>query len=116
MKIKTKKTMNLPQLIEYAWDNDVKGENFPIDQNEGAGIYIATNSDFVMTNADYIRYNNTFTVEVEEEIDEDTVLPRILVKTNYDDTAKEYNNSMINEFVPIYCSFTNYNLNIKIFS
>ena len=77
MKIKTKKQLNLPQLIEYVWDNDVKGENFPTDQNEEAGIYFATNSDFMMNNADYIRYNNTFTVEVEEEITEDTVIEKL---------------------------------------
>lgn len=26
MKIKTKKTMSLPQLIEWGWDNDVRGK------------------------------------------------------------------------------------------
>ncbi|OLF32235.1 hypothetical protein [Staphylococcus sp. 47.1] len=72
MKIKTKKTMNLPQLIEWVWDNDVRGQLFPTDQNQEAGIYIATNRDFMMSNADYIKYSNTFTVEVEEEITEDT--------------------------------------------
>lgn len=74
MKIKTKKQLNLPQLIEWAWDNNVKGEFFSIDKNEESGIYFATNNDFMMKNADYIRYNNTFTVEVDEEIDEDTKL------------------------------------------
>ena len=78
MKIKRKVQKNLPQLIEWAWKNDVKGENFPTDQNEEAGIYFATNSDFMMNNADYIRYNNTFTVEVEEEITEDTPLSMII--------------------------------------
>ncbi len=28
MKIKTKKQMTLPQLIEWAWDNDVKDKYF----------------------------------------------------------------------------------------
>ena len=77
MKIKRKVQKNLPQLIEWAWKNDVKGENFPTDQNEEAGIYFATNSDFMMNNADYIRYNNTFTVTTEEEITEDTELDLI---------------------------------------
>lgn len=81
MKIKTKKQLNLPQLIEWAWKNDVKGENFPTDQNEEAGIYFATNSDFMMNNADYIRYNNTFTVEVDEEITEDTFFKHLIKVT-----------------------------------
>ncbi|WMM14414.1 hypothetical protein [Staphylococcus saprophyticus] len=28
MKIKTKKQLNLPQLIEWAWDNNVKNERY----------------------------------------------------------------------------------------
>lgn len=28
MKIKTKKQLNLPQLIEWAWDNDVRDLSF----------------------------------------------------------------------------------------
>lgn len=78
VKIKRKVEKNLPQLIEWAWENDVKGETFPIDQNEEAGIYFATNNDFMMNNADYIRYNNTFTVTTEEEITEDTVIPKLM--------------------------------------
>lgn len=84
MKIKRKVQKTLPQLIEWAWDNDVKGENFPTDQNEEAGIYFATNSDFMMNNADYIRYNNTFTVEVEEEITEDTEFKSMVELTTDD--------------------------------
>ena len=78
MKIKRKVQKTLPQLIEWAWENNVKGEFFPIDQNEESGIYFATNNDFMMKNADFIRYDNTFTVEVEEEITEDTVIPKLM--------------------------------------
>ncbi|MGI2311038.1 hypothetical protein [Staphylococcus cohnii] len=78
VKIKQKKTMNLPQLIEWAWDNDVRGKMFPTDQNQEVGIYIATNRDFMMSNADYIKYSNTFKVEVEEEITLTTPLPAML--------------------------------------
>lgn len=88
MIIKQKKQLNLPQLIEWAWDNGVKGENFPTDQNEEAGIYFATNRDFMMNNADFIRYNNTFTVEVEEVVDEDTVFNYLLL------TYKNYNDKI----------------------
>ena len=83
VKIKRKVEKNLPQLIEWAWNNDVKGEIFTIDQNEESGIYFATNSDFMMNNADYIRYNNTFTVEVEETVTEDTVIPNMLLRGRY---------------------------------
>lgn len=96
MKIKRKVQKTLPQLIEWAWKNDVKGENFPTDQNEEAGIYFATNSDFMMNNADYIRYNNTFTVEVEEEITEDTRFKR-LVCINDNDRTVPFSNFTIRE-------------------
>jgi len=88
MKIKTKKQLNLPQLIEWAWENDVRGQLFPTDQNQEAGIYIATNRDLMMNNADYIKYNNTFTVEVEEEITEDTHLDYLYVLTDAKDVHR----------------------------
>lgn len=103
MKIKTKKQLNLPQLIEWAWDNNVKGEFFSIDKNEESGIYFATNNDFMMKNADYIRYNNTFTVEVDEEITEDTVIPKLMTtfkKTNLE-RGIGYQRVRIDENYPI---------------
>ena len=96
VKIKRKVEKNLPQLIEWAWNNDVKGEIFPIDQNEESGIYFATNSDFMMNNADYIRYNNTFTVEVEETVTEDTVIPKMLVIGRFDGYEEVYNRKLNN--------------------
>ncbi|OOO71647.1 hypothetical protein [Staphylococcus saprophyticus] len=103
VKIKRKVEKNLPQLIEWAWENDVKGETFPIDQNEEAGIYFATNNDFMMNNADYIRYNNTFTVTTEEEITEDTVIPKLM--TTFKKTCLEggigYQRVRIDENYPI---------------
>ncbi|MFI9043362.1 hypothetical protein ACIGHC_03300 [Staphylococcus saprophyticus] len=98
VKIKQKKTMNLPQLIEWAWDNDVRGKMFPTDQNQEVGIYIATNRDFMMSNADYIKYSNTFTVEIEEEITEDTVLPKLVTK-NINGDYNEWTDRSVKDFV-----------------
>lgn len=105
MKIKRKVQLNLPQLIEWAWENNVKGEFFSIDKNEESGIYFATNNDFMMKNADYIRYNNTFTVEVDEEIDEDTEIDKLVVIDDDDDllvfsnyTIREIKNNDFKEF------------------
>ncbi|AWI44821.1 hypothetical protein BJG88_08750 [Staphylococcus nepalensis] len=103
MKIKTKKQLNLPQLIEWAWDNDVRGKMFPTDQNQEAGIYIATNRDFMMSNADYIKYSNTFTVEAEEEITEDTVVSKLMTtfKKTYLEGGIGYQRVRIDENYPI---------------
>lgn len=97
MKIKNKKQLNLPQLIEWAWEINVKGEFFPIDQNEESGIYFATNNDFMMKNADFIRYNNTFTIEVEEEITEDTEFKE-LICLDVDDDYFSYEDVCVSDF------------------
>ena len=76
MKIKTKKEMNLPELIEYAWDNDIKNEIFIADKQ-------LINIEFDDT-GDVLIYGNgsiktvKFSIEVEEEITEDTVIPKLL--------------------------------------
>ena len=74
--IKRKVEMNLPQLIEYAWDNDIKNEIFIADKQ-------LINIEFDDT-GDVLIYGNgsiktaKFSIEVEEEITEDTVIPRLL--------------------------------------
>ena len=74
--IKTKKEMNLPQLIEWAMDNDVTGAMFSDNRVEAkrirfeVGILVSIHGD--------IHKGDTFTVEVEEEITEDTVIPKLL--------------------------------------
>ncbi|MDW4175328.1 hypothetical protein QI193_02800 [Staphylococcus saprophyticus] len=69
MKIKTKKQLNLPQLIEWAMENEIKERLF-LSENYCVGLdrhgYIYFNSQVT------IPLDQTFTVEVEEEITEDT--------------------------------------------
>ncbi|PTE37223.1 hypothetical protein BUZ00_03090 [Staphylococcus gallinarum] len=100
MKIKTKKQLNLPQLIEYAWENRIKGETFYARKTGMENVYFNALGRAEFSDVHQFSLDDYFTVEVEEDVTEDTVLPRILVKTNYDNTAKEFENSMINEFVP----------------
>lgn len=74
MKIKTKKQLNLPQFIEWAWDNPELSQ-YKMFEKIGA-----TMRDYVSFNNEEngVRLNGTvkptdlFTVEVEEEITEDT--------------------------------------------
>lgn len=83
VKIKQKKTMNLPQLIEWAWDNDIKNEIFIADKQ-------LTNIEFDDT-GDVLIYGNDnkktvkFSIEVEEEITEDTRLDELVVRYRNDD-------------------------------
>ncbi|WP_436888815.1 hypothetical protein [Mammaliicoccus sciuri] len=73
--IKTKKEMNLPELIEWAWKNEIKKRSFisndgKITANfEDMGRFIADS---------FISSDVTFTVEVEEPITEDTVFDKLI--------------------------------------
>lgn len=77
VKIKQKKTMNLPQLIEWAWENNVSDLSFRGHDEEGSVVYISINEKGEFTSDWRISKNDTFTVEVEEEITEDTELDLI---------------------------------------
>ena len=87
MKIKTKKQLNLPQLIEWGWDNDVRNKNF---QSEGGAI-VYFDYEGNLTCARGFVPQDFFTVEVEEEITEDTVIPKMLILDNDGSTRLKEN-------------------------
>ncbi|NBK47404.1 hypothetical protein EON06_06510 [Staphylococcus delphini] len=81
MNIKVKKEMNLPQLIEWAWENNVNDKVF---YGSLGGKVEFDFRGWVRT--DLIEPDETFTVEVEEEITEETVIPNLLEVYKYDST------------------------------
>lgn len=101
MKIKVNKQVNLPQLIEYAWDNDIKNEIFIADKQ-------LINIEFDDT-GDVLIYGNgsiktvKFSIEVEEEITEDTVIPKLMTtfKKTYLKDDFGYQRVRIDENYPI---------------
>lgn len=83
VKIKQKKTMNLPQLIEWGWGNPSLSKNkrfFSKDENLGITKHCVHFNDFGYPEVDN-RYclepSDTFTVEVEEEVNGETILDRL---------------------------------------
>ncbi|MCO4364387.1 hypothetical protein [Staphylococcus agnetis] len=70
VKIKTKKKMNLPELIQWSWDN---GEEHRIFYGSKDGE-VCFNDDSWVTIETAVEPDETFTFEVEEEITEDTVI------------------------------------------
>ena len=83
MKIKTKKQLNLPQLIEWAQDNikEATKKVYRVNENEVIGDHVRFTevySDLQVRLHGYIPFDTTFTVEVEEVVDEDTKLPKSL--------------------------------------
>ncbi|WP_381418710.1 hypothetical protein ACFDHY_02870 [Staphylococcus hyicus] len=78
MKIKTKKKMNLPELIQWGWDNEAIGR---FEGDKGSLVLFDANS-WVISNK-FVCSEEFFEVEIEEEITEETVIPKLVVV--YDD-------------------------------
>ena len=83
MKIKRKVEMNLPQLLEWAWDNPKSSRNkrFVSENKEFSYVnqYVIFNevSYAEIENSYCYGRNDLFTIEVEEEITEDTVIDNL---------------------------------------
>ncbi len=91
--IKTKKEMNLPELIEWGWNNKELSKNKRFtSKNKGR---LAIKQSVIFNHFSYAEIENnycygpedTFTVEVEEEITEHTVLPKLVTRN----TSGRYN-------------------------
>lgn len=80
--IKTKKEMNLPELIEWCWRNieQIERKEFKSNVRDSFGNYstVQFSVDGYGFKTDGVSHKDTFTVEIEEEITGDTVIPRIL--------------------------------------
>ncbi|HDH1230956.1 TPA: hypothetical protein PIM06_000239 [Staphylococcus aureus] len=103
MKIKIEKEMNLPELIQWAWDNP--------ELASGRNFYSQTKSDINFAcfslydgrnciTKGFISADDTFEVEVEEEITEETKFDRLFEV--FEVSEGEYNstsnrNTSINE-------------------
>src|SRR5699024_9402966 len=75
MKIKTKKEMNLPELIEWGFKNDIREKSFIVYECvEDQRHEVHFNASGIPKFSAFIKKSNTFTVEVEEQIDEDSEL------------------------------------------
>ncbi|MEX6262134.1 hypothetical protein AB6F19_08750 [Staphylococcus haemolyticus] len=82
-KIKRKVEMTLPKLIEWAWENEVSDKAF-YSNLDGGSVYFDKIQNLSIEYE--IAINETFTVEIEKEIDEDTVLPMFIeIFTGVDD-------------------------------
>lgn len=81
MKIKTKKQLNLPQLIEYAWDNGIKGKTFYARETGMENVHFNTSGRAEFSSVHQFSSDDYFTVEVEEEITEDTWFPQLVIRT-----------------------------------
>ncbi|MBN6755888.1 hypothetical protein [Staphylococcus saprophyticus] len=94
MKIKTKKQLNLPQLIEWAWENKIKSHIIRADK-QLMNIQFDEHGDF--RTYGFTGIDTTFTIEIEEEITEDTVFKK-LICLDVDDKYNIYDNVCVLDF------------------
>lgn len=80
MKIKTKKQLNLPQLIEWAMGNNVDNSIF-IGKKNLYNVGFNKNGLMYFNTTKPIPTGEIFTVEVEEEITEDTEFEKLYYTT-----------------------------------
>lgn len=78
VKIKVKKEMTLPELIQWGWKN---GEEQRIFHGSKYGAVCFNDDGWVIIET-AIEQDETFEVEVEEEITEETVISRLLEVRN----------------------------------
>ena len=69
--IKRTKQMRLDELIKYVWENSISNKEFKSETSPHV-IVTATPLNNVINNGFAIEKNDLFTVEIEEEITEDT--------------------------------------------
>lgn len=80
MKIKTKKQLNLPQLIEWAWDNSIKDMYFRrLNRRTFEYIWVNEESNIEFDDEMIFKKDDIFEVDEMEEIKEDTVLSKVLI-------------------------------------
>ena len=77
--IKRKVEMNLPQLIEWGFKNDIKEKSFIAYECVGDQRHeVHFNALGIPKFSAFIKKSNTFTVEIEEQIDENTELTALV--------------------------------------
>lgn len=75
VKIKRKVEMTLPELIQWGWDTDIKEKAF-YNNVDGGSVYFDKVQNVSIEHE--TAKNETFTVEVEEEITEETKVPKLI--------------------------------------
>jgi len=93
MKIKQKKQLNLPQLIEWLLES---GKSECIVISNMNNIVRLEPYGAIRFSQEKFYPEETFTVEVEEVVDKDTVIPKMLVVGRFDGYEEVYNQKLIN--------------------
>lgn len=74
--IKVKKELNLAELIEWGFKNNIRNEIYITSDNEEHELYFDAFGTPRFSN--FINKYDTFIMEVEEEVTENTVIPKLI--------------------------------------
>ena len=96
VKIKCEVEMTLPELIEWGFKNNIKNRKFVRNRNQRYFKPVVFNSCGYAEFNDDFSYSpeDTFTVEVEEELTEDTKIPEMLEIFEDNDGTQWFGNSI----------------------
>lgn len=94
MKIKTKKQFTLPQLIQWAWENDVKNIQYVCDNFRSKSVNFNQMGWAEFSSEFSYNPDDVFTVTAEKEITEETTFDNI-VEINTHGEHFLWNNSKI---------------------
>ena len=97
MKIKTKKQLNLPQLIEWAMENDITNKWYRATDDTEYISEVFFNVSGLPQFSSTVDKSDTFTVEVEEEVTEDKWFSELVIRTVAGDYIL-YKQGSINDF------------------
>lgn len=116
VKIKTEKKMKLPELVQWAFDNPNKviGKSIFPDNRISGEIYFAANGGVVFHDKFHAK-DDTFTLEVEEEVTEDTEIPTLMVVYDFPGEKGIYCNAYYNLSIKHILDTKNNEANIKSF-
>lgn len=93
VKIKTKKTMTLPQLVAWSMENGITNKWYrAVDDTEYISEVFFNESGLPQFSST-VDKSDTFTIEINEELTEDTVLPELVEL--YEDTLHSSDGSKV---------------------
>ena|SRR5699024_7127297 len=90
--VKVKKNLRLDELIKHVWDNQLYPETFKSNFNDFA--YFDKTGKYRLIKQRPLNQATKFTVEVEEEITEDTVFNTLVDVNNNDEVHITWNDSI----------------------
>ena len=94
VKIKKNVEMTLPKLIEWAWKNNLEGKTF-YSNIDGGFVYFDIGQTLSIEHS--IDKDETFNVEVEEEITKETEIPKLVSinRNNLNEVNINFNCSIV---------------------